>query len=95
MESELAEFFSVYIGYLLDAGYTIEGLSIQNGPEAVPPWDSCYYTPVPYAATAEAVAQRLAADGRPVPLTSPDNAIASFVPIFLAPLRTLAVPADN
>jgi O-glycosyl hydrolase len=45
---------------------------------------------VPYAATAEAVAQRLAADGRPVPLTSPDNAIASFVPIFLAPL--LATP---
>ena len=47
MESELAEFFSVYIGYLLDAGYTIEGLSIQNGPKAVPPWDSCYYTRCP------------------------------------------------
>jgi hypothetical protein len=30
MESELAECFSVYIGYLLDAGYTIEALSIQD-----------------------------------------------------------------
>jgi hypothetical protein len=43
-------------------------------------------TPQRYAATAEAVAQRLAADGRQVPLTSPDTAIASFAPVFLTPL---------
>ena len=90
MASELAEFFSVYVGYLLGAGYTLDGLSIQNEPEAKPPWDSCYYTAAQYAATAEAVAQRLAADGRQVPLTSPDTAIASFAPVFLTPL--LATP---
>jgi glucosylceramidase len=86
MEAELAEFYSVYLGFLEDAGYVLDGLSIQNEPEAVPPWDSCYYTPARYAATAEAIAQRLAADGHAVPLNASDNAIASFVPIFLTPL---------
>lgn len=86
MEAELAEFFSVYVGFLEDAGYALDALSIQNEPEAASPWDSCYYTPPRYAAAAEAIAQRLAADGRSVPLHAPDNAIASFAPIYLAEL---------
>jgi glucosylceramidase len=97
MEPELAEFFSVYLGYLEDAGHVLDALSIQNEPEAASPWDSCYYTPARYAAAAEAVAQRLAADGHSVPLSAPDNAIASFVPIYLAALlaKPTAGPATG
>lgn len=83
MDAELAEFFSAYLGFLEAEGRHLEGLSIQNEPEAAPPWDSNTYGPADYAETAEKIAQRFVAEGRDVRLTAPDTAIISFVPLFL------------
>ena len=86
MDAELAEFFSVYLSYLEEAGHPLDSLSIQNEPEAASPWDANTYTPPHMANVLEAVAQRIVADGHATRLHGPDNAIANFVPIFLPAL---------
>jgi O-glycosyl hydrolase len=86
MDAELAEFFSVYLSYLEEAGHPLDSLSIQNEPEAASPWDANTYTPSRMANVLEAVAQRLVADGHTARLHGPDNAIANFVPIYLPAL---------
>jgi O-glycosyl hydrolase len=83
MDAELAEFFSVYLSYLEEAGHPLDSLSIQNEPEAASPWDANTYTPPRMANVLEAVAQRIVADGHATQLHGPDNAVANFVPIFL------------
>jgi O-glycosyl hydrolase len=82
-DAELAELFSVWLGYLRDAGHPLDSLSIQNEPEAASPWDANVYTPPRMATVLEAVAQRLGADGHATRLHGPDNAVANFVQIFL------------
>jgi len=82
-DAELAELFSVWLGQLRDAGHPLDSLSIQNEPEAASPWDANTYTPPRMATVLEAVAQRLEADGHATRLHGPDNAVASFVQIFL------------
>jgi O-glycosyl hydrolase len=86
MDAELAEFFSVYLSYLEEAGHPLDSLSIQNEPEAASPWDANTYSPSRMANVLEAVAQRLVADGHTTRLHGPDNAIANFVPLFLPAL---------
>ena len=86
MEAELAEFFSVYLSYLEEAGHPLDSLSIQNEPEAASPWDANTYTPPRMADALEAVAQRIVADAHTTRLHGPDDAIASFVPFFLPAL---------
>jgi len=83
MDAELAEFFSVYLSYLEEAGHPLDSLSIQNEPEAASPWDANTYTPPHMANVLEAVAQRIVADGHAARLHGPDNAVANFVPLFL------------
>ena len=91
MEAELAEFFSVYLSYLEEAGHPLDSLSIQNEPEAASPWDANTYTPPRMGNALDAVAQRIVADGHATRLHGPDNAIANFVPVYLPAL--LAKPA--
>lgn len=86
MDAELAEFFSVYLSYLEEAGHPLDSLSIQNEPEAASPWDANTYTPARMGNALEAVAQRIVADGHATRLHGPDNAIANFVPIYLPAL---------
>ncbi len=86
METELAEFFSVYLSYLEEAGHPLDSLSIQNEPEAASPWDANTYAPARMGGALEAVAQRIVADGHTTRLHGPDNAIANFVPIYLPAL---------
>lgn len=83
LDAELAELFSVWLGYLRDAGHPLDSLSIQNEPEAASPWDANTYSPPRMGAVLEAVAQRLEADGHATRLHGPDNAVANFVQIFL------------
>ena len=86
METELAEFFSVYLSYLEAARHPLDSLSIQNEPEAASPWDANTYAPLRMGKVLEAVAQRIVADGHSTRLHGPDNAIASFLPVFLPAL---------
>jgi glucosylceramidase len=86
LDPELAELFSVWLGYLRDAGHPVDSLSIQNEPESAAPWDANTYTPSHMATVFETVAKRLAADGHATGLHGPDNAIASFVSLFLPSL---------
>jgi len=86
MDAELAEFFSVYLSYLEQAGHPLDSLSIQNEPEAASPWDANTYTPPRMGNVLEAVAQRIVADGHSTRLHGPDDAIANFVPIYLPAL---------
>jgi glucosylceramidase len=86
MEVELAEFFSVYLSYLEGAGHPLDWLSIQNEPESAAPWDSAVYDPDSYAATAEVIAQRLAADGHATRLVAPDTALTAFAGLYLTAL---------
>jgi O-glycosyl hydrolase len=83
---QLAEFFSVYLSYLEEAGHSLDSLSIQNEPEATSPWDANIYTPPRMGNVLEAVAQRIVADGHSTRLHGPDDAIADFVPIYLPAL---------
>lgn len=83
MAPELAEFFSAYLDFVAAAGHRIDALSIQNEPEAAPPWDSNTYSPAAYAATLEAIAQRLVADGHDTGLVSPDNAVLNFTMLYV------------
>lgn len=85
-EPELAELFSVWLGYVADTGHPVDSLSIQNEPEAASPWDANTYVPTRMDDVAEAVAQRLIADGRATTLHGPDNAVANFVPLYLPPI---------
>lgn len=82
MDAELAEFFSVYLGYLEEAGHPLDWLSIQNEPEAASPWDANTYTPDAYGAVLETVAQRLVADGHTTRLVAADNAVVAFTTLF-------------
>jgi glucosylceramidase len=86
LEPELAELFSVWLRFLAETGHPLDSLSIQNEPEAASPWDANTYAPTRMDDVLEAVAQRLAADGHATTLHGPDNAVASFVPLFLPPL---------
>ncbi len=86
MDAELAEFFSVYLSYLEEAGHPLDSLSIQNEPEAASPWDANTYSPTRMGKTIEAVAQRIVADGHSTRLHGPDNAVANFVQTFLPAL---------
>jgi O-glycosyl hydrolase len=86
MDAELAEFFSVYLSYLEEAGHPLDSLSIQNEPEAASPWDANTYAPPRMANVLEAVAQRIVADGHATRLHGPDDAVASFVPVYLPAL---------
>jgi O-glycosyl hydrolase len=83
LDAELAELFSVWLGYLRDVGHPLASLSIQNEPESAAPWDANTYSPPRMATVLEAVALRIAADGHATRLHGPDNAIANFVQIFL------------
>lgn len=85
-EPELAELFSVWLGYVADTGHPVGSLSIQNEPEAASPWDANTYVPTRMDDVAEAVAQRLLADGHATTLHGPDNAVANFVPLYLPPI---------
>ena len=40
-----AEYYVRFIQSYAEAGITISGLTVQNEPEAVQPWDSCVYSP--------------------------------------------------
>jgi glucuronoarabinoxylan endo-1,4-beta-xylanase len=82
-EAELAELFSVWLGYLEADGHPLDSLSIQNEPEAASPWDANTYSPPHMATVIEAVAQRLVADGHTTRLHAPDNAVAGFVYLYL------------
>lgn len=86
MEPELAELFSVWLGFVADTGHPVNSLSIQNEPEAASPWDANTYVPTRMDDVAEAVAQRLVADGHATTLHGPDNAVANFVPLYLPPI---------
>jgi glucosylceramidase len=88
LEPELAELFSVWLDYLADTGHPLDSLSIQNEPESSAPWDSNTYVPTRMDNVLETVAQRLVADGHATTLHGPDNAVASFMPLFLPPLLT-------
>jgi len=88
LDTELAELFSVWLDYVADTGHPLDSLSIQNEPESSAPWDSNTYVPTRMDDVLEAVAQRLVADGHATTLHGPDNAVASFVPLFLPPLLT-------
>lgn len=83
MDAELAELFSVYLGFFEQAGHPLDWLSIQNEPESPSPWDANTYTPESYASTAEVVAQRLVQDGHAIRLVAPDTALSIFVQIYL------------
>jgi glucosylceramidase len=95
MDAELAEFFSVYLSYLEAAGHPLDWLSIQNEPEAAPPWDSNTYGPDDYASTAEAIAQRLVADGHATRLVAPDTAVTSFTGLYLASLAPMPTAMER
>jgi len=86
MDAELAEFFSVYLSYLEEAGHPLDSLSIQNEPEAASPWDANTYTPSHMGTVLETVAQRIVADGHTTRLHGPDDAVANFVPVYLPAL---------
>lgn len=86
MDPELAELFSVWLGYLEAAGHPLDWLSIQNEPEAASPWDANTYIPTRMGQVAEAVAARLVADGHATRLLAPDNAVAAFVEYYLPPI---------
>jgi O-glycosyl hydrolase len=88
LDAELAELFSVWLGYVAGSGHPLDSLSIQNEPESSAPWDSNTYVPTRMDDVLEAVAQRIAADGHATTLHGPDNAVANFVPLFLPPLLT-------
>lgn len=85
-EPELAELFSVWLDQVADTGHPVQSLSIQNEPEAASPWDANTYIPTRMDDVAEAVAQRLIADGHATTLHGPDNAVANFVPLYLPPI---------
>jgi len=83
MDAELAELFSVYLGFFEQAGHPLDWLSIQNEPESPSPWDANTYSPQSYASTAEVVARRLVQDGHAIRLVAPDTALVIFVPFYL------------
>jgi len=85
-EPELAELFSVWLDFVAGTGHPVHSLSIQNEPEAASPWDANNYNPTRMDDVAEAVAQRLLADGHATTLHGPDNAVANFVPLYLPPI---------
>lgn len=86
MEAELAEFLSVYLGFVEETGHPLDWLSLQNEPEASPPWDGTTYTPKSYALAAEVVAQRVLLDGHTARLVAPDTALSIFAPLFVPAL---------
>lgn len=86
LEPELAELFSVWLGYHRDQGHPVDHVSIQNEPEAVAPWDSNVYYPPDIGPATEALAQRIVRDGHPARITPGDAAVIGFVPFFFDPV---------
>lgn len=94
LEPELAELFSVWLGYHRDAGHPVDHVAIQNEPEAVQPWDTNVYTPpATIGPASEALARRLVADGHGAGLLGADTAAMFLVPFFLDPV--LAQPTAS
>jgi O-glycosyl hydrolase len=86
LEPELAELFSVWLGYHRDLGHPVDHVSIQNEPEVVQPWDTNYYYPPDIGPATEALAQRLVADGHATRILGADSGADYLAQFFLSPV---------
>lgn len=86
LEPELAELFSVWLGYHRDLGHPVDHVSIQNEPEVIQSWDTNVYYPPDIGPATEELAKRILRDGHATRITPADAGAIFLVPFFFDPV---------